>query len=174
MKLPLRRLRSVSRRLLSALLVAIVLVSVRQFLTMFIQYPISSTLLPPPPSSHCTSDLLSKPRLVADQKKDGGEQITCQKILTGFGNETFYSAAKRIMTSQPTTFLGDDQFVSLTADCAEFKRRRGYHTSPLNEEEEQFPIAYNIIMHRHIEQVRTGKIVWGKGAPIRENGHNYS
>ncbi|KAK2174636.1 hypothetical protein NP493_787g01063 [Ridgeia piscesae] len=102
----------------------------------------------------CTADLLSKPRLVSEQKRDGNvKHITCQQILFGSGNETVYEVAREIMSAHPASYIDDEKYVELTADCVDFRRRRGYHLSPLDQEEAQFSIAYNIIMHRHIEQV---------------------
>ncbi|KAK2174637.1 hypothetical protein NP493_787g01058 [Ridgeia piscesae] len=102
----------------------------------------------------CTADLLSKPRLVSEQKRNGNvKHITCQQILFGSGNETVNQVASEIMAAHPATYIHDEQFVKLTADCVDFRRRRGYHLSPLDQEEAKFSIAYNIIMHRHIEQV---------------------
>ena len=104
----------------------------------------------------CTEDLLLKPMLVSEQEQNGSvEHITCQQILFGNDNDTVYEIARDIMTAHPMTYIDDEQFVELTADCAEFRRRRGYHLSPLNQEEAEFSIAYNIIMHRHVEQVGT-------------------
>ena len=104
----------------------------------------------------CTADLLSKPRLVSEQKRNGNvKHITCQQILFGSGNETVNQVASEIMAAHPANYIHDEQFVKLTADCIDFRRRRGYHLSPLDQEEAKFSIAYNIIMHRHIEQVGT-------------------
>ena len=104
----------------------------------------------------CTADLLSKPRLVSEQKQNSSaKNITCQQILFGNGNETVYQVVREIMTAHPVTYIEDGQFIELTADCVDFRRRRGYHLSPLNQEEAEFSIAYNIIMHRHVEQVGT-------------------
>ena len=104
----------------------------------------------------CTADLLSKPRLVSEQKRTRNvKHITCQQILFGSGNETVYEVAREIMAAHPVTYIDDEQFVKLTSNCFDFRRRRGYHLSPLDQEEAQFSIAYNIIMHKHIEQVRT-------------------
>ena len=102
----------------------------------------------------CTADLLSKPRLVSEQKQNSSvKHITCQQILFGNGNETVYQVARDIMKAHPVTYIDDERFIELTTDCVDFRRRRGYHLRPLNQEEAEFSIAYNIIMHRHIEQV---------------------
>ena len=123
----------------------------------FTVYTYQSVLLPSKSFPvTCKADLLSKPRLVSEQKQNGsGEHITCQQILFGSGNETVYEVAREIMSAHPATYIDDGQFVELTADCVDFRRRRGYHLSPLDQEEVEFSIAYNIIMYRHIEQVGT-------------------
>ena len=157
MKLPIRRIRGSSRLILATIVIAASFVLLRYIVVALeaILYDPSPNQ-PNAPSPRADCDLLVKPRLVNGQKQDGDELISCKKILFGVGNETVYASAKRIMTAAPATYIDDGKFIELTADCEEFRLRRGYHTSPLDEEEAEFPIAYNIIMHRHVVQVNTG------------------
>ena len=57
------------------------------------------------------------------------------------------------MKNHPRKVIPDYTFIRLTKNCTEFKLRRGYFTEPLSEEEARFPIAYSILMYKHIEQV---------------------
>ena len=151
MKLPVRRLRRMCSWLLVTLVFAYFVSYLRYSFTVstYLSMPLSTKSSP----ITCTADVLSKPRLVSEQKQNGGKQITCQQILFSSDNESVYQVAREIMTAHPTTYIDDGQFVELTADCVDFRKRRGYHLSPLDQEEAEFSIAYNIIMHRHVEQV---------------------
>ena len=154
-KLLMCRRRRQCSRLLMTLLFAYLVFDLRYS---FILYTYLSMSLPGKMSTiTCTVDLLSKPRLVAEQKQNGSivKHITCQQILFGNGNEAVYQVARDIMKAHPVTYIDDEKFIELTTDCVDFRRRRGYHLSPLNQEEAEFSIAYNIIMHRHVEQVGT-------------------
>ena len=158
MKLPIRRIRSSSRLILATLVTAVCFVTLHYIYVGLeaIFHDPSSPNQQKAPLSRADCELLVKPRLVDGTKQDGDEQITCKKILFGVGDEAVYQSAKRIMTADPAIYIDDGKFIELTADCEEFRLRRGYHMTPLNEEESEFPIAYNIIMHRHVVQVRTG------------------
>ena len=146
-------------RLLMTLLFAYLIFNLRYSFTL---YTYLSKLLPAKMSITdlspvtCTEDLLTKPTFVSQLKRSGSvEHITCQQILFGNGNETVYQVARDIMIAHPGTYIDDENFIDLTADCVDFRRRRGYHLNPLNQEEAEFSIAYNIIMHRRVEQVGT-------------------
>ena len=153
-KLPMCLCRRKYIRLLMKLLFAYLIFDLRYSFTLYTY--LSMSLAGKMSPVKCTAGLLSKPRLVPEQKRNGNvKHITCQQILFGNGNETVYQVARDIMKAHPVTYNDDEQFVELTADCVDFRRRRGYHLRPLDQEEAEFSIAYNIIMHRHVEQVGT-------------------
>ncbi|XP_036383274.1 beta-1,3-galactosyl-O-glycosyl-glycoprotein beta-1,6-N-acetylglucosaminyltransferase-like [Megalops cyprinoides] len=45
----------------------------------------------------------------------------------------------------------DEQFIELARDCDKFIQMRKYLTTPLTQEEEEFPIAYSIVIHHKIQ-----------------------
>lgn len=79
--------------------------------------------------------------------------ITCRSLLTGTGNDLFYGHARLLMTRNPRRRLPDNSFLNVTSACADFKRVRGYRQKPINHEEAEFPIAFNILAHENAEQV---------------------
>ena len=70
---------------------------------------------------------------------DGDEEEINNTIAT---NDNFNS----------TDSLAPDDYLALTADCANFTTSRRYIMDPLSEVERDFPIAYSILMYKHIEQ----------------------
>ncbi|XP_045173683.2 beta-1,3-galactosyl-O-glycosyl-glycoprotein beta-1,6-N-acetylglucosaminyltransferase-like [Mercenaria mercenaria] len=46
----------------------------------------------------------------------------------------------------------NDDFRVLALNCEEYKKSRGYFAAPSNKLEKDFPIAFNILFHRNIEQ----------------------
>lgn len=44
------------------------------------------------------------------------------------------------------------EYIEMTKNCSHFKISRGYITKPLTTFEEQFPLAYSILMYRDVEQ----------------------
>ena len=49
--------------------------------------------------------------------------------------------------------LTNQWYLRAASDCDSFKRGRGYITTPLTKEEEQFPIAFSIVVYKDIEMV---------------------
>ncbi|GFR91982.1 beta-1,3-galactosyl-O-glycosyl-glycoprotein beta-1,6-N-acetylglucosaminyltransferase 3-like, partial [Elysia marginata] len=49
--------------------------------------------------------------------------------------------------------LTNEWYLRATSNCEKFKRNRGYITSPLSREEENFPIAFSLLVYKDIEMV---------------------
>ena len=47
----------------------------------------------------------------------------------------------------------DDVFTEITKDCAVFTRKRGYFMQPSSSLEEDFPVAFSILFHHHLDTV---------------------
>ena len=52
-------------------------------------------------------------------------------------------------------FWSDIEHLTLTINCDSYIKRIGYHTRPVSDEEAEFPIAYNILIHKDIEQMES-------------------
>lgn len=74
-------------------------------------------------------------------------QVDCVQVFEG--NKEAIEVAKQV--SHVTNIL-DTDYLELTKNCTDYKRR-GYITRPINDEEEQFPIAYVIQIYKDIVQV---------------------
>ncbi|XP_064642862.1 beta-1,3-galactosyl-O-glycosyl-glycoprotein beta-1,6-N-acetylglucosaminyltransferase-like isoform X2 [Lineus longissimus] len=49
--------------------------------------------------------------------------------------------------------ISNSQYSDLTKDCATFQKERGYVMGSMTSEEEDYPIAYSIVMYKDVEQV---------------------
>ncbi|XP_064594616.1 beta-1,3-galactosyl-O-glycosyl-glycoprotein beta-1,6-N-acetylglucosaminyltransferase-like [Liolophura sinensis] len=78
-------------------------------------------------------------------------QVNCSALLDGDREEQ--DRAEDIMVSNQRTFLSPQDFMKMAENCKMFRISRGYFTSPLSPEEENFSIAFSIIMYQEIEQV---------------------
>jgi hypothetical protein len=76
--------------------------------------------------------------------------VSCSTLLEG--NLEAQAAARDYMEKNPRTVIEDSTFIRLTENCTDFKLKRGYFLKPLSTEEAEFPIAYSILMFRHLEQ----------------------
>jgi beta-1,3-galactosyl-O-glycosyl-glycoprotein beta-1,6-N-acetylglucosaminyltransferase/N-acetyllactosaminide beta-1,6-N-acetylglucosaminyltransferase/mucin type N-acetylglucosaminyltransferase 3 len=45
----------------------------------------------------------------------------------------------------------DEEYLKMTQNCKDFIQQRGYITKPLSLEESEFPLAFNILLHRDAE-----------------------
>ena len=80
-------------------------------------------------------------------------QTTCQQMLFGSGTEAYYDSLKQYMAKHTRPARPDKDFIDMTANCDEFQRTQKYILQSVSEEEENFPIAFNILMHKEVEQV---------------------
>ncbi|CAG5122437.1 unnamed protein product [Candidula unifasciata] len=76
--------------------------------------------------------------------------LDCAAIFKGSINATV--AAKHVL-SNISVPLSDSFYLNLTEDCDVFQKQRGYIMSSLTDEEEQFPIAYSLMVYKDTEMV---------------------
>ncbi|XP_060926424.1 beta-1,3-galactosyl-O-glycosyl-glycoprotein beta-1,6-N-acetylglucosaminyltransferase-like [Limanda limanda] len=84
---------------------------------------------------------------------DSPEKVcNCSGILQG-GREAL-EQAKLLTTTKDFTdsvHIPDEHYMNATKDCSAFKLRRKYLTSPLSQEEEDFPLAYSMVVHHKVQ-----------------------
>ncbi|GFO07851.1 beta-1,3-galactosyl-o-glycosyl-glycoprotein beta-1,6-n-acetylglucosaminyltransferase 3-like [Plakobranchus ocellatus] len=70
-------------------------------------------------------------------------------------NDTLYSETESEVKewAWKVKKLDNQWYLNATQDCDYFKRTRGYITSSLTQEEEEFPIAFSLIVYKDIEMV---------------------
>ncbi|XP_061578614.1 beta-1,3-galactosyl-O-glycosyl-glycoprotein beta-1,6-N-acetylglucosaminyltransferase 3 [Cololabis saira] len=75
----------------------------------------------------------------------------CLAIITGkvMGKETDLEGLLAARRKQ--NILSEDFYLNVTKDCPAFIKRRGFISVPLSEEENDFPIAYSMVIHEKIE-----------------------
>ncbi|XP_050392978.1 beta-1,3-galactosyl-O-glycosyl-glycoprotein beta-1,6-N-acetylglucosaminyltransferase [Patella vulgata] len=76
------------------------------------------------------------------------QNINCKRILEGDENEMLQ--AKSMV---PKSFPDDETVLRHTTNCVQFRTLYGYDTIPNTEEEQQFPIAFNILLYKDLAQV---------------------
>ncbi|KAH9514861.1 Beta-1,3-galactosyl-O-glycosyl-glycoprotein beta-1,6-N-acetylglucosaminyltransferase [Bulinus truncatus] len=78
-------------------------------------------------------------------------EVNCRKILSGDHDEMVYAQYLTKYYKRPllTKFL----FSNLTANCELFQSQRGYIMCPLTSEEENFSLAFSMMVYKDIEMV---------------------
>ncbi|XP_041373846.1 beta-1,3-galactosyl-O-glycosyl-glycoprotein beta-1,6-N-acetylglucosaminyltransferase-like [Gigantopelta aegis] len=78
------------------------------------------------------------------------EKVNCRALFDG--NQEEQNKTREIMAGYNKTSRSPDLYVEDTLNCKSFKQKRGYVTSSLTPEEENFPIAFSILMFKDVEQ----------------------
>ncbi|XP_052078517.1 beta-1,3-galactosyl-O-glycosyl-glycoprotein beta-1,6-N-acetylglucosaminyltransferase-like isoform X1 [Mytilus californianus] len=86
-------------------------------------------------------NILTKKQLVGS--------INCRALLTGQKREITRANS---LQNEYLIALSPFYYISRTRDCKKFLRDRGYITSTLSSEEEDFPIAYSVLIFKAINQ----------------------
>ena len=76
------------------------------------------------------------------------KDVDCKALIQG--DKMLLNSTKTYIRPE-SFFLTDEQYLKGTRDCDTFIRQRGYITSPVNEEEAGFPLAFSIIMYKDME-----------------------
>ncbi|CAG5122438.1 unnamed protein product [Candidula unifasciata] len=76
--------------------------------------------------------------------------VDCAAIFKGSKNEI---AASKHVIGNVSSPLSDLFYINLTQDCVNFQKQRGYIMSSLTDEEDQFSIAYSMIVYKDTEMV---------------------
>ncbi|XP_059165326.1 beta-1,3-galactosyl-O-glycosyl-glycoprotein beta-1,6-N-acetylglucosaminyltransferase-like [Physella acuta] len=74
----------------------------------------------------------------------------CSRLLN---NDTEYLNQVAQTKVNTTSGITDESYLNITTNCEHFYRRRGFITSSLTSEEEEFPIAYALIVYKDTEMV---------------------
>ena len=104
----------------------------------------------------CIKKWLGVPHSIANSNlTDEYNDITCAALVFGNGTGPVYDHAKEFMENAKKVLPSNTYYQELIKNrgCMEFKLGRGYHLKPVNPEEADYSIAYNILMHRDLEQV---------------------
>ena len=75
--------------------------------------------------------------------------IRCDGLFAGSAHEQLAALTKM---EQPRPYIESDSFISFTKNCKSFKTNQRYILSPLTKEENEFPIAYSILVFNGTDQ----------------------
>ena len=100
----------------------------------------------------CQTNFLGVPQYASLKNCTVCQQFTCSNFLFSSDKKEVYKDAREWMKTHPKVKKPDSYFIKTTEDCVAFRVDQGYHLQPLSKEEDEFPIAFNIIMHKEVEQ----------------------
>lgn len=104
-------------------------------------------------NSSCPADILGTPAYVRAAGCSGGgecDTITCQRLLVGDDKAT--AAAGQFTSKHQRKPLPESEMLSMVSDCETFRKRGGYRDTPPRPSDNEFPIAFSILVHWHLEQ----------------------
>lgn len=78
-------------------------------------------------------------------------ELNCSKIINGDQEATKKAIDVNAALKKKGFYLSENIYLNLTTDCQKFKVFRKYVSVPMSKEEEDFPIAYSMVIHDNIE-----------------------
>ncbi|XP_053726467.1 beta-1,3-galactosyl-O-glycosyl-glycoprotein beta-1,6-N-acetylglucosaminyltransferase isoform X1 [Synchiropus splendidus] len=80
------------------------------------------------------------------------KDCSCSAILEGDMEAVAQAKLLTIVTEfRKKIHIPDEYYIKATNDCMKFKLKRKYFTFPLSKEEQDFPIAYSIVVHHKMQ-----------------------
>ncbi|XP_072260227.1 beta-1,3-galactosyl-O-glycosyl-glycoprotein beta-1,6-N-acetylglucosaminyltransferase [Pyxicephalus adspersus] len=88
-------------------------------------------------------------------KEDNQDHVNCTKIIKGDIEEIENAKLKLLEVDYKKrhSWLTEQDYINMTKDCYLFTRNRKYILNPLSREENEFPIAYSIVVHHKIDML---------------------
>ncbi|XP_072258379.1 beta-1,3-galactosyl-O-glycosyl-glycoprotein beta-1,6-N-acetylglucosaminyltransferase 3-like [Pyxicephalus adspersus] len=78
-------------------------------------------------------------------------ELNCSRIMKGDSDAIRKALEVNADFKKKSIYLNEQWYLNLTADCQKFKDYRKYLTIPMDKKEEDFPIAYSMVIHENIE-----------------------
>ncbi|XP_068128646.1 beta-1,3-galactosyl-O-glycosyl-glycoprotein beta-1,6-N-acetylglucosaminyltransferase 3-like [Hyperolius riggenbachi] len=78
-------------------------------------------------------------------------ELNCSQIIHGDSEAIKKALEINALTKKSRFHLNEQMFLNITRDCNYFKEFRRYVTIPMSKEEDDFPIAYSMVIHEKIE-----------------------
>ncbi|XP_059144077.1 beta-1,3-galactosyl-O-glycosyl-glycoprotein beta-1,6-N-acetylglucosaminyltransferase-like [Physella acuta] len=114
----------------------------------------SNNLLIPKSTNYsqcCNGEMCSIDSLQTLSRKFIVNEVNCIAILSG--NKTDVNEGIRQANATKRPLLSSRFYLNITENCEVFKSSRGYITCSMTQEEEEFPIAFSILVFKDIEMV---------------------
>ena len=117
-----------------------------------------------PNSTSCTDlrkVILGVPDVMTSRQCTTCSNYTCEAVLFNKnGSNQLYKdieawMEQNISNKSAAISEEDEKMIKKTTNCVSYVVNAGYHTRPVSEEEARFPIAYNILIHKDIEQMES-------------------
>ncbi|XP_041643368.1 beta-1,3-galactosyl-O-glycosyl-glycoprotein beta-1,6-N-acetylglucosaminyltransferase-like [Cheilinus undulatus] len=86
--------------------------------------------------------------------EDGGPERVCNCSAILRGEREAVEEAKLLTITRDfhkNIQIPDEYYINATQDCGKFKQSRKYLTFPLSQEEEDFPLAYSMVVHHKVQ-----------------------
>ncbi|XP_043845831.1 beta-1,3-galactosyl-O-glycosyl-glycoprotein beta-1,6-N-acetylglucosaminyltransferase 3 [Dromiciops gliroides] len=92
-----------------------------------------------------------KDKLYQSLKLPPKNSINCSLITRGDSEAVIQAALINLEKKLKREPLTEVQYLNMTRDCAQFRASQKFIQFPLSKEEEDFPIAYSMVIHEKIE-----------------------
>lgn len=94
---------------------------------------------------------LCKDQLYQSVRLSPRSDISCSRVSRGDPNAVQEALMSRLLRKNKRETFGEEAYLNMTKDCGVFKASRRYIVFPLSKDEEDFPIAYSMVVHEKTE-----------------------
>ncbi|NXN93900.1 GCNT3 acetylglucosaminyltransferase, partial [Rhinopomastus cyanomelas] len=77
--------------------------------------------------------------------------INCSAVVQGDQAAILEAQLSNLEVANKRVPLTPGEYLNMTKDCSSFRKKRRFIEFPLSQEEEEFPIAYSMVIHNKIE-----------------------
>nr|XP_033775846.1 beta-1,3-galactosyl-O-glycosyl-glycoprotein beta-1,6-N-acetylglucosaminyltransferase 3-like [Geotrypetes seraphini] len=92
-----------------------------------------------------------KTQFVTSMKLPSSNQISCSKIIQGDQDAVRLALLHQKNARKKELRISEMDYLKFTKDCNHYKTSRRFIPIPLSKEEENYPIAYSMVIHEQIE-----------------------
>ncbi|RLW03583.1 hypothetical protein DV515_00006271 [Chloebia gouldiae] len=96
-------------------------------------------------------DPADRPRLYRALELSPSRSINCSGVVRGDHKAIEEAQLNNLEVANKRASLTPGEYLNITKDCRAFKESRRYIEFPLSHEEQEFPIAYSMIIHHKID-----------------------
>nr|XP_033776536.1 beta-1,3-galactosyl-O-glycosyl-glycoprotein beta-1,6-N-acetylglucosaminyltransferase 3-like [Geotrypetes seraphini] len=92
-----------------------------------------------------------KTQFVTSMKLPSSNQINCSKVIQGDQDAVQLALLHQKNARKKELRISEMDYLKFTKDCNHYKMSRRFIPIPLSKEEENYPIAYSMVIHEQIE-----------------------
>lgn len=93
------------------------------------------------------------PKTTLDYGCTDCHKFNCRTLFQASNSSNVFHEARQWMTAHPAVLKNESYFIEHAKDCDHFRKSRDYILRPADPEEADYPLAFNLILHKDVAQI---------------------